>query len=231
MLFHEVQQVHARKGGSEDSRSLYCWLPKGVHVELTRRGFLKVAGASFAASAMAELVGPVSAFAADKAPEFRLEGATESPTICAFCGVGCGAICSVIDGELVNLEGDPDNPLNKGGMCAKGTSQFNIRNVYDPETGDVRLNPARQTVVKYRAPGATEWEEKTWEWAMTEIAKRVKKTRDATFETTNAKGVTVNRTTGIGWMGGAALDNEECSILSKLARALGIVYLEHQARI
>lgn len=181
---------------------------------------------------MADLVGPVSAFAVEKRiPEFRIEGATESPTVCSYCSVGCGGICSVVDGELVNLEGDPDNPLNKGGMCAKGTSQFNIRNIYDPETGERRLNPARNTVVKYRAPGATEWEEKDWDWAVTEIAKRIKKTRDESFQTVNDKGATVNRTTGIANMGGAALDNEECSVLAKFARVLGIVWLEHQARI
>lgn len=183
---------------------------------------------------MADLVGPVSALAedlADKVYADRLEGAVESPTVCSFCGVGCGGVASTIDGVLVNFEGDPDNPLNKGGMCAKGTSQFTIHAIYNPDTGSREYNPNRVTKPRYRAPGAAEWEEVEWDWAMSEIAKRAKKARDDSFEEKNEKGVTVNRTPGIAFMGGAALDNEECAVLSKLARAMGIVYLEHQARI
>lgn len=183
---------------------------------------------------MADLVGPVSALAKDltgKVYANRLEGSIETPTVCSFCGVGCGGVASTIDGVLVNFEGDPDNPLNKGGMCAKGTSQFAIHAIYNPETGAREYNPNRVTKPRYRAPGAAEWEEVEWDWAMAEVAKRAKKVRDETFEEKNEKGVTVNRTTGLAFLGGAALDNEECSVLSKLARALGIVYLEHQARI
>jgi formate dehydrogenase major subunit len=116
-------------------------------------------------------------------------------------------------------------------LCSKGSAQFNVRNVYDPETGELRLNPYRVTKVKYRAPGASDWEEKDWEWAMAEIAKRVKATRDATYETTDENGVTVNRTRAIGNLGGAALDDEECYVIQKLARAIGVTYIEHQARI
>jgi formate dehydrogenase major subunit len=137
----------------------------------------------------------------------------------------------VKDGELINLEGDPDHPINRGALCSKGSAQFNVRNVYDPETGELRLNPYRVTKVKYRAPGASDWEEKDWEWAMAEIAKRVKATRDATYETTDENGVTVNRTRAIGNLGGAALDDEECYVIQKLARAIGVTYIEHQARI
>lgn len=200
-------------------------------MDLSRRGFFKLTGATFAAGALAELFGPSNAFAADEVPEMRITGATESASICCYCSVGCGAILSVKDGELINLEGDPDHPINRGALCSKGSAQFNVRNVYDPETGELRLNPYRVTKVKYRAPGASDWEEKDWEWAMAEIAKRVKATRDATYETTDENGVTVNRTRAIGNLGGAALDDEECYVIQKLARAIGVTYIEHQARI
>jgi formate dehydrogenase major subunit len=110
-------------------------------------------------------------------------------------------------------------------------AQFNISNVYNPKTGVIEPNPARLVKPKYRAPNATEWKEVEWDWAISEIAKRVKDLRDKTFEEKNENGVTVNRTNAIGSLGGAALDNEECHPLSKFLRSLGLVYIEHQARL
>ena len=66
---------------------------------------------------------------------------------------------------------------------------------------------------------------------MTTLAQRVKATRDAAFITKSPTGVTVNRTETLASIGGAAINNEECYLLAKLTRALGIVYLEHQARL
>jgi formate dehydrogenase major subunit len=180
---------------------------------------------------LAELSGPATALAEEGIPEMRIKDAVETPTICCYCSVGCGAICSVVDGELINMEGDPDHPINEGSLCSKGAAQFNVRNVYDPESGDLMLNPARLQKVQYRAAGATEWEEKEWDWAITEIAKRVKETRDDSFVAVDDNGVTVNRTPGIGFIGGAALDDEECYVIQKLARAIGVIDIEHQARI
>jgi formate dehydrogenase major subunit len=94
----------------------------------------------------------------------------------------------------------------------------------------VVVNDRRLRNVLYRAPGSDQWEEKSWEWALPEIAKRIKKTRDASLIHKEGNRI-VNRTDGIACLGGAALDNEECYLYSKLARALGITYLEHQARI
>ena len=47
----------------------------------------------------------------------------------------------------------------------------------------------------------------------------------------NAAGRVVNRTNGIASVGSAALDNEECWLYQTFLRSLGIVYIEHQARI
>ena len=91
-------------------------------------------------------------------------------------------------------------------------------------------NDNRLKKVKYRRAGGTEWEELEWEEALPMLAQRIKDTRDATFETTNAAGSTVNRTLGIGSLGSAAMDNEECWLYQKFLRALGLVYIEHQAR-
>ena len=200
-------------------------------MNLSRRGFFKLTGATFAAGALAELFGPSNAFAADAVPEMRITGATESTSVCCYCSVGCSMVLSVKDGELINLEGDPDSPINRGALCSKGSAQFNIRNVYNPETGELELNPYRATKVKYRAPGASEFEEKDWEWAIEEIAKRVKDTRDRNYEAVDENGVTVNRTEAIASLGGAALDGEECYAIQKFMRALGVTWIEHQARI
>ncbi len=200
-------------------------------MNLSRRGFFKLTGATFAAGALAELFGPSNALAADAVPEMRITGAKESTSVCCYCSVGCGMVLSVKDGELINLEGDPDNPINRGALCSKGSAQFNIRNVYDPETQEMILNPYRATKVKYRAPGADKFEEKDWEWAIEEIAKRIKATRDATYTAVDETGTVVNRCTGIAQLGGAALDGEEAYAVSKFARALGVVWIDHQARI
>jgi formate dehydrogenase major subunit len=145
--------------------------------------------------------------------------ATEFSSICPFCGVGCGQIVSVADGKLINLEGDPDHPINEGALCSKGAAVSQLHN-----------NPRRLAKVLYRAPKAADWEEKTWEWAVENIASRVKKTRDASF-LKEEDGKIVNRADEIACLGGAALDNEECYLLTKAMRALGTVYIEHQARI
>jgi formate dehydrogenase major subunit len=139
--------------------------------------------------------------------------------------VGCGAIVAAQNGRVVNVEGDPDHPVNQGSLCSKGMALAQLNTV------DGRVNPRRLQTPLYRAPGSSEWEEKSWEWTLDQIARRIKDTRDASFTETDAEGRTVNRLEAIGSLGGAALDNEECSLISKAMRALGLVFIEHQARI
>ena len=195
-------------------------------MNITRRDFLKILGGTTVAVA-AGLPGlNLSVAQAYSAKMGKLRATTEKPTICPYCAVGCGAIMSSrqVNGKLriVNLEGDPDHPINRGSLCSKGNAIYQIHD--DP--GQKRLR-----YVEYRAPGSAKWEKKSWEWAIQEIAKRVYKTREATFLEKNAAGQTVNRTEGIASLGGAALDNEEGYMLSKWMRSMGLVYIEHQARI
>lgn len=194
-------------------------------MELSRRGFLKLSGAGIGVAALAQLGFSTPAFAA--AEELRISEAMESTTVCPYCSLGCSAIVSVMDGKMVGLEGLPDSPINRASLCSKGQSIFQVG------TSDRRL-----TKVRHRAPGGTEWEEKTWEEAIPAIARLIKDARDATFVETEEidvagtkKKVTVNRCEGIAHLGGAALDNEELYLESKFARGLGLVYIEHQARI
>jgi anaerobic selenocysteine-containing dehydrogenase len=137
---------------------------------------------------------------------------------------GCGLVIATDEhGHIINAEGDPDHITNRGALDPKSISVPQLSN-----------SPLRLKNVMYRAPNSDRWEEKSWDWAMTEIAQRIKKTRDDTFVSTvkaNGKSVTVNRTEGLAWLGGAANNSEDCYLSVKLARALGVVYLEHQARI
>jgi len=141
-------------------------------------------------------------------------------TICPYCGCGCGVLVTASKGRIINVEGDPDHPVNEGALCSKGAAMYQIAN-----------NENRLTKVKYRAPNSTKWEEKDWDWAIDRIAANIKATRDRTFVEKDENNNVVNRNEGMACMGGAALDNEECYAYSKLARTLGVVYLEHQARI
>jgi len=198
---------------------------------ISRREFFKTSGAGLAAGLLGFSLDPVKA----KAEEFPLRYAKETTTICPYCAVGCGMIVHTLNGNLVNVEGDPDHPVNEGSVCPKGSSAFQLRD-----------NKTRVTKPMYRAAGAKEWKEVEWDWALDEIAKKVKATRDATFvaksrikvkekvgdkEVEKEVEAVVNRTNGIAHVGSAALDNEECYLLQKFLRGLGLVAIEHQARI
>jgi anaerobic selenocysteine-containing dehydrogenase len=189
-------------------------------MSLSRRKFLKVIGVgAMGLGTSAAIFGGSKKALASQAPEMKTAHSKESTTICPYCGVGCGLIVSAQDGKIINIEGDPDHPINEGSLCSKGAALY-----------QVAVNERRLQKVRYRAPGSDQWEEKSWEWALPEIAKRIKKTRDATFVAEEG-GKVVNRTNGIACLGGASLDSEECYLWSKLARAMGVTYLEHQARI
>lgn len=191
-------------------------------MKLTRRTFLKLSGVTavgIAASRLGLDLSPVQSRAAELRKD--LKAARETTTICPYCAVGCGAIVHSIDGRVINIEGDPDHVINEGSLCSKGASLYQIS----------AANPNRLAKPMYRAPYATEWKEVSWDWALDEIAKRVKKSRDGSFMAENAKGQVVNRTNGIAHVGSAALDNEECFMLQKLMRSWGLIYIEHQARI
>jgi len=182
---------------------------------LSRRDFLKLTGAT----AVAGTAGSV-AVAEAREREMRLEGATVTTSICPYCAVGCGMLVYQKEGRVIQVEGDPEHPVNEGALCPKGASLMQTVN-----------SPLRVTKPLYRAPGADAWREVEWDWAIGEIARRVKKTRDATFVERNATGQVVNRTNGIASVGSAALDNEECYLYQKWLRSLGLVAIEHQARI
>jgi formate dehydrogenase major subunit len=192
-------------------------------MNLSRRDFLKISGAAAGGLLLPSGTALASGAFSSKLQLHKPVG--ETPTICCFCGVGCGAIVAADGEKVLNIEGDPDHPINEGSLCSKGMAMAQLNAV------DGKINERRLTKVKYRAPGGTQWEEKDWGWAITQIAQRIKDTRDEYFIQQDAEGRTVNRLEAIASLGGAALDNEECSLIVKAMRSLGLVYIEHQARI
>ena len=152
----------------------------------------------------------------------RLEQAdTVGTSVCPFCAVGCGQLVYAKNGRPIHIEGDPRSPVNQGTLCPKGAS-----------TLGVLLSPQRINTVLYRAPRASNWEEKPLDWAMERIAHLTKQVRDDSFVETLPDGRTVNHTLALGSLGGATLDNEENYLIKKLfGGGLGMVSIENQARI
>ena len=195
-------------------------------MELSRREFLKTSGAGMGGLVLLGAMG--SDRKVPKAIPLQKLPLGETYTICCYCAVGCGALATASDGRVVNVEGNPDHPINEGTLCSKGQALAQFRTV------DGQDNPNRLTKPLYRRAKGTEWEEVSWDWAVDEIGKRIKKTRDDNWlekVTVGGKEYAVNRTDAIAEFGGGELDNEECYLLVKMCRALGMVYIEHCARI
>jgi len=190
-------------------------------MRLGRRDFLKLS-AGAAASVVILDVGDVRTWPSPRSiPLTKRIG--EKTTICPYDGSGCGFLVASENGKLVHIEGDPDHPVNHGAACAKGASMFQLG----------AQNSRRLSKVLYRRPGGTEWEEKDWDWALDQMARRIKKTRDENWIELDpsGSGTPVRRTEATCSFGGSALDNEECYLLTKMSRSLGLVDIEHHARL
>jgi formate dehydrogenase major subunit len=187
---------------------------------LTRRDFIRRAGGAGAAVGALGALGVSLAPAIAHARTLRIQNARAVPTVCPYCAVGCGMIAHTVNGQIVNIEGNPDSPVNEGNLCPKGAASYQLA-----------VNPLRWTTVKHRAPGSDHWEDMPLDQAMDRIAQLLKDTRDATFAEKTPDGKPLMSTTAIFSLGGATIDNEWNYIHSKLMRGLGIVPIENQARI
>lgn len=193
-------------------------------MDASRRDFMKLAAVGGTA---------VAVFGFDLQPAYaelrklKIARANETRSTCPYCAVGCGIIIYTIGdraknvtAQAVHVEGDPDHPTNRGTLCPKGSSlQQDI------------INDRRLLKPQVRRPGATDWEDISWEQAISEIGERIKKTRDETFIEKDAAGKTVNRLETVGWIGGCTDTNEFNYLVVKAMRALGVVRMENQARV
>jgi len=163
---------------------------------------------------------PMSRESIEKKP--RIRGADNVvASVCPYCAVGCSQLVYVKDRRIIDVEGNPDSPINEGTLCPKGASTYRYL-----------VNPNRLTSVRYRAPYSNHWEHRPLDWAMDRIAQRIKETRDASFVERTADGKLANQTTAIATLGGATMDIEENYLIKKLfSGGLGVVSIENQARI
>src|SRR5438445_3408084 len=192
--------------------------------QVTRREFLKISAAGTGAAGLSGL-GFDLAQAAQIQQSFHIAGAQESHSVCPYCAVGCSLVAYTkenVDGsiQLLQIEGNPDSPVNEGRLCPKGATAMQLA------TSARRVeNPL------YRAPGSDKWQQITWDDMLSKLAQRVKEARDSSFVAQDATGNTVNRTEGIAFAGGAAFSSEEGYFAAKVMRGLGLVHLEQQARV
>jgi len=191
---------------------------------VSRRGFLKLGAAGAGGLGLSTLgFDLVQAYSVKQ--RLRIEGATQSVSVCPYCAVGCSLVAytrKAADGstQLLQIEGNPDSPVNEGRLCPKGATALQLA-----------VSNRRAESVLYRAARGTSWQRLTWDQALDRIAASIKASRDRTFVAQDGDGNIVNRTEGIAFAGGAAFSSEEGYLATKLMRGLGLVHLEQQARV
>jgi formate dehydrogenase major subunit len=199
-----------------------------MNIEVSRRHFMKLAGAGAAGSAIAAFgFGEAEAQLAAQVRPFKLVNTKEARTICPYCAVSCGMLVFArpnpqSDGklEVTHIEGDSDHPVNRGTLCPKGAAAI-----------DYIRSKTRVKHPMYRRPGSDKFEQVSWDFAMDRIAKLMKEDRDANFIEKSNDGVTVNRWPTMAFLSGSSCTNETGWVTWKVTRGLGILQLENQARI
>jgi formate dehydrogenase major subunit len=200
-------------------------------MQVTRRQFLRVSLGTIGATVATEAfcLGADTDAVQKRAQGIPIKTGKQVPSICPYCSVGCAQIVTVNDaGRIIDIQGNPDSPISEGTLCPKGAATYQLV-----------MNDLRWTKVKYRAPGSDHWEDKPLDWAMDRVAELVKQTRDANFnefqDMPDGKGGKVKKrvmnTYSIASLGGATIDNEWNYAQQKLIHAMGVVYVENQARI
>ena len=195
-------------------------------MDMDRRQFFRVSGAGLVGSSLVALgFSPTAALAETR--NFKLARTTETRSTCPYCSVSCGMIMYTLGDKaknvkpsIIHVEGDPDHPVNRGTLCPKGAGVL-----------DMIQSPDRVKYPAVREPGSNEWKRISWDDALTRIAKLMKADRDANFIKTNAAGTTVNRWNSTALLISSAASNESGYISVKVARGLGMVNLDTQARI
>jgi len=195
-------------------------------MDMHRRQFFRVSAAGLVGSSLVAMgFSPAAALAETRA--FKLASATVTRSICPYCSVSCGMLIYKLgDGaknaknHVIHVEGDPDNPVSRGSLCPKGAGVMDMIN-----------SPGRVKYPSVREAGSKEWKRISWDEALTRVAKHMKADRDANFQTTNAAGTTVNRWTTTGFLICSSSSNESSYLSIKVARGLGMVGIDTQARV
>jgi formate dehydrogenase major subunit len=195
-------------------------------VDISRRQFFRVSGAGLVGSSLVAMgFSPTQALAETR--NFKLARTTETRSTCPYCSVSCGLVMYTlgdkaknVQSSIIHVEGDPDHPVNRGTLCPKGAGVL-----------DMIHSPNRVKYPQVREAGSAEWKRISWDEALTRVARHMKADRDANFIKANDKGVTVNRWNTTGFLMSSAASNESGYLSVKVARGLGMVALDTQARI
>lgn len=197
-----------------------------MSVNLTRRQFFKICGTGFASSSVVAL-GFTPRQTLAEVRDFKLARAKETRNTCPYCSVSCGLLMYSMGSnaknakeEIFHIEGDPDHPVNRGTLCPKGAALL-----------DFVHSSSRLKYPEYRPGGSSEWQRISWEEAFERIARHMKNDRDRNFETTNEQGVTVNRWLSTGMLAASASSSETGYLTQKVARSLGLLAFDNQARV
>ncbi len=195
-------------------------------MQVTRRQFFKVCAGALGSSSLA-MLGLLPEDALAEVRQFKLERTTETRNTCPYCSVGCGLLMYSLGdqaknakGSIIHIEGDPDHPVNRGTLCPKGAGLL-----------DFVHSPDRLKYPEVREPGSREWKRISWDEAFTRIAKLMKADRDQNFQARNKDGATVNRWVSTGFLAASASSNETGYLTQKVARSLGMLAFDNQARV
>ena len=126
--------------------------------KISRRDFLRLGAAGAATGVLAGCTSPRRWVVLEpfvRPPEQQVSGvATWYATTCRQCPAGCGVIVRLMNGRAVKLEGNPEHPLNRGKLCARG--QAGLQMLYHPD----RLSgPLLQSTRGSREFSAIDWNE------------------------------------------------------------------------
>jgi formate dehydrogenase major subunit len=199
-----------------------------MNMELSRRAFLKGAGAGFAVTAIGAFgFSEAEARLGSSVRAWKLADLREVRQTCPYCSVACGVImyckgdfAKGETAELIHLEGDVDHPTNRGTLCPKGSA-----------LKDFVKAPTRLKYPMVRKPGSDRFERASWDDALDRIARLLKDDRDRNFILQNEDGVTVNRWNTVGFLGASATTNETAYCTYRVVRSAGMVIFDNQARV
>jgi formate dehydrogenase major subunit len=199
-----------------------------MNIELSRRHFLAGAGAGVAATTLGAFgFGDLQTAYASSIRAWKLAGTTETRNTCTYCAVGCGIIMyskgNLAKGEnaqITHIEGDPDHPTNRGTLCPKGAALLEFVH-----------SKTRTLYPQIRKPGSDKFERVTWDYALDRVARLMKEDRDKNFIAKNRDGQTVNRWISTGMLAASASSNETAWLTYKVARSVGLLAFDNQARV
>src|SRR6185503_16954241 len=133
--------------------------------ELNRRDFIKLGAAGSGAVGVTSLGFDLSEAVAVKR-DLRIAGAKEVHSLCPYCAVGCSIVAYTGQDakghtRLLQIEGDPDSPVNEGRLCPKGATAMQLA-----------VSTRRVEKPLYRAPGSDKWQEIGWDAMLDKLALR-----------------------------------------------------------